>query len=305
MKRLMIITALTSAMIATSASAQWIPCANLSVTCTTQNVGIGTTTPSQLLHVLGNVAAPVRQVVQNLNGGGTADSIWQNDVGAALAFQLGGSTKPGLIWGLSWSNMGRFTNTFGPIGVGTDNAFPLYLATNSSVRMTIDTAGRVGIGTGAPTQALDVNGNINVSGNINAKYQDFAEWVPAATTMDPGTVVVLDGSHSNEVIASKTAYDTSVAGVISKNPGVALGEASPSKVLVATSGRVRVKVDATKGPIRIGDLLVTSNKPGMAMKSEPIALNGVKIHRPRNLIGKALEPLDKGQGEILVLLSMQ
>src|SRR5207253_6683085 len=131
------------------------------------------------------------------------------------------------------------------------------------------------------------------------------EWVPAATIMDPGTVVVLDGSHSNEVIVSKTAYDTTVAGVVSKNPGVSLGEPSKSKVLVATSGRVRVKVDATRKPIRIGDLLVTSDKPGMAMKSEPIALNGVKIHRPGTLIGKALEPLNKGQGEILVLLSMQ
>jgi hypothetical protein len=41
------------------------------------------------------------------------------------------------------------------------------------------------------------------------------------------------------------------------------------------------------------------------MKSEPLDLGGVKIHRPGTLIGKALEPLAKGQGEILVLLSLQ
>jgi len=29
------------------------------------------------------------------------------------------------------------------------------------------------------------------------------------------------------------------------------------------------------------------------------------MHRPGTLIGKALEPLEKGQGEILVLLSLQ
>jgi hypothetical protein len=76
-------------------------------------------------------------------------------------------------------------------------------------------------------------------------------------------------------------------------------------VLVATTGRVKVKVDATSGPIQIGDLLVTSEREGFAMKSVPVEIGGVRIHRPGTLIGKALEPLEKGTGEILVLLSLQ
>jgi hypothetical protein len=75
--------------------------------------------------------------------------------------------------------------------------------------------------------------------------------------------------------------------------------------MVATTGRVRVKVDATNAPIRVGDLLVTSDKEGIAMRSKPLDLGGTPIHRPGTLIGKALEPLDKGVGEILVLLSLQ
>jgi hypothetical protein len=84
-----------------------------------------------------------------------------------------------------------------------------------------------------------------------------------------------------------------------------LGEEGANKVLVATTGRVRVKVDATRGPIRIGDLLVTSNIKGFAMKSQSFQVSGVAMHRPGTLIGKALEPLAKGRGEILVLLSLQ
>jgi len=68
---------------------------------------------------------------------------------------------------------------------------------------------------------------------------------------------------------------------------------------------VKVKVDATNGPIKIGDLLVTSDKEGFAMKSMPVEIGGVRIHRPGTLIGKALEPLAQGTGEILVLLSLQ
>ncbi len=158
---------------------------------------------------------------------------------------------------------------------------------------------------------LDVNGNVNVTGNIvmtgniNAKYQDVAEWVPVAEEMAAGTVVVVSDTTRNTVDASHGAYDTRVAGVVSAQPGVILGEAAASKAKIATTGRVRVRVDATRQPIAMGDLLVTSDRPGMAMKSEPLDLGGVKIHRPGTLIGKALEPLASGEGEILVLLSLQ
>jgi hypothetical protein len=52
-------------------------------------------------------------------------------------------------------------------------------------------------------------------------------------------------------------------------------------------------------------MLVTSDVPGLAMKSEPVNIGGVRLHRPGMLIGKALEPLAKGRGEILVSLSLQ
>ena len=84
-----------------------------------------------------------------------------------------------------------------------------------------------------------------------------------------------------------------------------LGEAGDDKVKVATTGRVKVRVDATASPIRIGDLLVTSGKEGTAMRSEAVSIGGIEIHRPGTLIGKALEPLAEGEGEILVLLSLQ
>jgi hypothetical protein len=182
--------------------------------------------------------------------------------------------------------------------------------------------GNVGIGTTAPSAKLNVSGNVNVTasgtdpgnitaagtitgGTINSKYQDVAEWVPASEQIPAGTVVVLDPTKSNHVITSTKGYDTRVAGVISAQPGIVLGQRGNSKVLVATTGRVRVKVDATGGPIQVGDLLVTSDVPGLAMKSEPLNIGGVQLHRPGTLIGKALEPLEKGSGTILVLLSLQ
>jgi len=170
--------------------------------------------------------------------------------------------------------------------------------------------GKIGIGTTNPSKPLDVVGDINVSGTIEggiikAKYQDVAEWVDSSQELTAGTVVVLDPAKANQVVAATQAYDSRVAGVISLKPGISLGEERDGRVLVATTGRVKVKVDATNSPIQIGDLLVTSGREGVAMKSIPVDVGGVRIHRPGTIVGKALEPLSQGTGEILVLLSLQ
>jgi hypothetical protein len=247
-------------------------------------------------------------------------------VGAATSDVFSGigvdpSTGPSFNFGYGGFSFGRSTGFFNvrPDSLAEGPNPSLRFATADTVRMIITKDGKVGIGYGigsgtsttTPAEKLDVIGNIHATGSITAdgalyaKFQDIAEWVPASGDLAPGTVVILNHEKNNEVMASATAYDTSVAGVVSAQPGLSLGVRREGREQVATTGRVNVRVSAARGAIGIGDLLVTSDTPGTAMRSEPMIINGRKFHQPGTIIGKALEPLAAGEGEILVLLSLQ
>jgi hypothetical protein len=256
------------------------------------SIGLGTTTPADVFHVAFNngTGGLTGYAVQNLSSSATAYSgmLFYDQNGTLGQFQ-------------GFNNISheyRINN----IAVGGSINFML----GGSSKFLVASSGNIGIGAvpGA-TEKLHVAGNVAVDGNIGAKYQDVAEWVDTAVPLEAGTVVIVDPAQPNRVLPSQRAYDTRVAGAVSAQPGLVLGEQSEGRATVAQSGRVRVKVDAAYGAIKIGDLLVTSPTPGYAMRSRLMHVGSKAIHRPGTLLGKALEPLPAGKGEILVLLTLQ
>ena len=291
--------------------AQWT--SSSGITSTSDKVGIGTTAPDEELHVFGNFdGAVVIHAHQASTTGSIPNAIFRATADASdVQLKTNGSSRTLVRFSVpigGWSELA--SNLGNGLIVGTVNDKPLIFGTTALRRMTITPTGDVGIGVDAPAKKFHVAGDAQFDGTvtgtfIKAHYQDVAEWVPSKNDLAPGTVVVLDESIGNSVIASAKPYDTMVAGVVSEQPGIILGVEGASKEQIATTGRVRVKVDASAGAIRVGDLLVTSNESGYAMRSTPVDVSGVAMHRPGTIIGKALEPLAGGKGEILVLLSLQ
>jgi hypothetical protein len=69
------------------------------------------------------------------------------------------------------------------------------------------------------------------------------------------------------------------------------------EVPLAVVGIVPCKVSAENGPIRAGDLLVTSSRPGHAMRDDSAQAG--------TIVGKALDAMPSGTGVIKILVSLQ
>jgi hypothetical protein len=105
---------------------------------------------------------------------------------------------------------------------------------------------------------------------------DVAEYFPVAEDPEPCPVMII--GVDSKLQCSVTAYDTTVAGIVSTSPGVSLGtneDGNEGEKLIAVAGRVPCKVDATYAPIEPGDLLTTSDTPGHAMKAQPVVIRSI------------------------------
>jgi len=119
-------------------------------------------------------------------------------------------------------------------------------------------------------------------------------------------VVSIDAEHPGQLILSRKSYDRTVAGVVSGaggvKPGMLMGQAGTAadgQHPVALTGRVYCWADAEHSPIHPGDLLTTSDTPGHAMKVTD------HTQAPGAIIGKAMTALERGQGLVLLLVTLQ
>ena len=170
---------------------------------------------------------------------------------------------------------------------------------------------------------VDGDGDVFADGAFTGPA-DFAEMIAVtsgAPSVQPGDVLVIDPNAPRSIGASTSPRSTLVAGVYSTAPGFVGSERSfidedttgekttlkradmarlHDEVPMAVVGIVPCKVSLENGPIRPGDLLVTSSTRGHAMRDPNPPVGTV--------VGKALEAYDGRTGRlgtIKILVTLQ
>jgi hypothetical protein len=130
---------------------------------TTGNVGIGTTSPSGLLHISAGTAGDCRLILQ-----ADTDNNDEND-NPRIEFWQDGSIQESAI-GMTSNRLNLWNSVSSGAGIafhtGTTDGY-----TNAIERMVITSAGYVGINQTSPSYTLHVDGNIYATGNVTA-YSD-------------------------------------------------------------------------------------------------------------------------------------
>jgi len=285
------------------------------------NVGIGTSAPETQLVVASGYVSGDNQVYNALTVRPGSGSGGYGGNGASIF--LGSRTNHGVdpvagIWSALGNGGDSGVNYSGDLVLGTTiqgSATPVEAAR-------IDGNGNFGIGTKSPGAKLEVKGNVKLSGGGSITFPDgsnqsvawngtlcggdYAETVNASgdrQRYEPGDVLVLSEHSGSDVSKSSQPYSTLVSGIYSTKPGVVgrrqTGEKSDTEIPMAMIGIVPTKISAENGPIKRGDLLVTSSTYGHAMKgTDQSRMLGA-------IVGKALGSLDSGTGVIEVLVSLQ
>ena len=150
--------------------------APLHVDATNNRVGIGTTSPNSKVHIVGDSSTnPTNIFAQGYVANGAVDTRT-----GTIRNTFDSNADYGTYWtGFRGANGSSYKSLFGVRTGGTDNDV-----------LTIDSSGNVGINDNTPSYTLDVNGDINATGDLRiggtAVGEAVTTWQP---TWDSGVTV--------------------------------------------------------------------------------------------------------------------
>jgi len=150
---------------------------HLYVQATTGKIGIGTSSPSQLLHLYSSSAVDIRALLEVSSTGKSPQLQFKTAAGETHTIGSETSSGNGAFGGSSGYALCLYAG-------GTTR--PVQIGTNGSVRMTIDSSGNVGIGTD-PSYLLHI-GKDAAGGSATLRIQNFNTTTLSRSTLDFMTV---------------------------------------------------------------------------------------------------------------------
>jgi hypothetical protein len=255
---------------------------------------IGALSANSISSGTSNVQIPSSGSNIRVNVGGTSNVAVFSTAGANVTGTLGIS---GAVTGASLSvSTGNITGGNLLLTGAIEDSAQLDIrttASNGNIVLTPNGTGNVNIGSNVmPTgnAVANIGSSTSQFNTIFAKatsaqYADLAEMYVSDQDYLPGTVVEFGGVQ--EITITTRGHSTAVAGIVSTNPSYLMNSTQSGDYVlpVALTGRVPCQV---QGPVRKGDVLVSSSTPGVAQR---IGANW----QPGCVLGKAMEVIDTAE----------
>jgi hypothetical protein len=200
------------------------------------NVGIGTTSPAYKLDVNGNAKVtdltlldPNEPVLRLQHSGRT----WGTDSGGFIEFYDNSARGGWLGYGGGYDGNLYLTNQLTGKGIK--------FKTQDTDRMTIDSAGNVGIGTTAPTTNLDVNGQIRIRGGSPVAGKVLTSDATGLATWQAATGGGIGGSGTTNYLPIFTGTSSIGNSVVYQSgSNIGIGTTSPAAKLDIRGDEVRI-----------------------------------------------------------------
>ena len=211
------------------------------------NVGIGTTSPSGLLHVSsgtsGDAVVIIESDTDNDNENDNPQLQFKQDGGNTIA-KIGLSGDAGTIFTNSLANTAYF---------GNDEAASVQLYTNATARLTIESGGDVGIGTTNPGYKLDVNGSVNTAFGATNGYRINTNRVLSQVSggVEIGVLdykTIYPNISFNNDNTFKVQQNGSTRIIVNSSGNVGIGTTSPAALLhLQSTGSPSIRIQDSDG----------------------------------------------------------
>ena len=234
----------------------------LTIDRSTSNIGIGTTSPSEILHIQGSANGNVKALIENTNTGTNAY--------ATLGFQSdqSHSVHPALF--LNGANNTNYAGA-NSLNMYQFDSFPLGFVTNNLLRMIVAGNGNVGIGTTSITSGF----RLDVQGGDFRVGDDANQGLEGGYSAGAG-VAFLQGFNRGTSAFIDLLIGTNVT--IKSTGNVGIGTTSPSELLTLNKASGAVGILLEGNGTDVGKFKVASAGVNHALQIGTISNNEVQFH---------------------------
>ena len=207
----------------------------------------------------------------------------------------------------AWGYSGTYHGVHG-VTAAADNNYGLYTADNLYSLNYHSLGATMQVVQNGDAEPLEPGDVVVIAGLGDAPADGLPRVIRVRKASEAGSTAVL-GVVSASYARERFTTEGEPTGASGPGDEIPPSEAKPvapgDYLLVVVRGPCQVKASAAGGTIQVGDLLASASVAGRVARAGSVPIDGAAMVAPGTVLGKALEPLDAGEGLIYIYVTLQ